>query len=70
MKEFTFRFYQKGKHISTRTFHTETIEDAYKKADNVLRQTPNYDDWECFPPKTNTSILLTELEAEQEVSND
>lgn len=61
MNEYTFRFYGNGKHLNTRTFHTETIEDAYKKADNFLRQTPKYDDWECFPPKTNLDVDLSEL---------
>lgn len=61
MNEYTFRFYGNGKHLNTRTFDTETIEDAYKKADNVLRQTPKYDEWECFPPKTNLDVDLSEL---------
>jgi hypothetical protein len=51
--EYTFRFYKNDKHITTRTFDTSTIEDAYKKADNVLRQNKSYDDWDCIPPKTN-----------------
>ena len=57
MTEFTFRFYGNEKHLNTRTFHTETIEEAYKQADNVLRQTPKYDDWECLPPKTNDGVF-------------
>lgn len=51
MTEFTFRFYGKGKHLNTITFHTEIIEEAIKKADNVLKQTPKYDDYECLSPK-------------------
>ncbi len=58
MTEYTFRFYGNEKHLSTRTFHTETIEDAYRKADNILRRTPKYDDWECIPPKTNDGIFI------------
>jgi hypothetical protein len=55
MTEFTFRFYGNGKHLTTKTFHTETIEEAYSMADNILRQSKKYDDWECIPPKTNES---------------
>ncbi len=47
-KEFTFRFYANEKHLYTRKFYTETIEQAYKMADNVLKKTPKYDDWECL----------------------
>ena len=57
--EFTFRFYRNEKPLNTRTFHTETIEEAYKMADNVLSQTPKYDDWECLLPKTNNGVFAT-----------
>ncbi len=53
MTEFRFRFYADEKHITTKTFHTETVEDAYKMADDVLRNNRRLDDWACLPPKTN-----------------
>jgi len=52
MTGFIFKFYGHGKHLNTRTLYAKTIEEAYKMADNVLIQTPIYDDWECFAEKT------------------
>ena len=56
MREYTFRFYKNEKHITTRTLHHRNIENAYKEADNILRQTRNYDDWEYIEPKTTFNI--------------
>ncbi len=53
MTEYTFRFYKNDKHITTKTLHTETIEEAYSMADDILRKNKSFDDWQCFPPKTN-----------------
>jgi len=55
--EYTFRFYKNDKHMTTKTFVTETIEDSYKKADSILRQNKSYDDWDCIPPKTNDGAV-------------
>ena len=52
MNEYTFRFYRDEKHLTTQTFHTETVEQAYKLADGVLRKS-KYDDWEYLEPKKN-----------------
>ncbi len=48
MKEFTFKFYADGKCLSTKVFKTYTVQYAYKMADNVLRKSKIYDDWECI----------------------
>lgn len=48
MNEYTFNFYSNGKCLSVKTFHAEMLEDAFKIADEFLKQNPKYDDWE-FP---------------------
>lgn len=59
MNEYTFRFYQKEKHITTRTLHHRNIENAYKEAENILRQTTNYDRFEYVEPKISIEIPKT-----------
>ena len=54
MTEFTFTFFKDGRIVSTQTFQAETIEDAYKMADNVLRK-GKCDDWEYLPLAKNNS---------------
>lgn len=50
--EYTFHFYDaEARHIGTRTFRTETIEQAYSMADSILKANPKYEDWGCVDEK-------------------
>ncbi len=60
METTTFKFYRNEKHITTKTFHAKSIEDAFQKADDFLRQTKRYDDWEYLDPKINANNIGTQ----------
>ena len=49
MNKHTFKFYGNDKYLKTMTIFAETIERAYKKADDILRTNKKYDDWEYIP---------------------